>query len=95
MKQADGGYAPNYNVQISTDMAYGMIVDVAVAQAGNDSHQLLPAVARIEQRLQEKPQAMVADGDYTNRKNIEGMAERQVEFVGSLRREAEEDQGRG
>jgi transposase len=94
MKQADGGYAPNYNVQISTDMAYGMIVDVAVAQAGNDSHQLLPAVARIEQRLQEKPQAMVADGDYTNRKNIEGMAERQVEFVGSLRREAEEDQGR-
>jgi len=94
MKQADGGYAPSYNVQITSDMAYGMILDVAISQEGNDSHQLLPAVERIEQRLQEKPKAIVADGDYTNRKNVELMAEKQVEFVGSLRREAEEGGGR-
>ena len=93
MKQPDGGYAPSYNVQISTDMAYGMIVDVAITQDGNDSHQLWPAVERMEQRLGEKPKQMVADGDYTNRQNIEGMAEQKIEFIGSLKKEKAEEAG--
>ena len=83
MKQADGGCAPNYNAQICTDEAHGIIVDVEVTQAGNDFQQLLPALDRVEQRLQ-TPQQMVGDGGYTSRDNVEKMAAREVDFVGSL-----------
>ena len=33
MKQADGGFAASYNVQISTDATHGMIVGVDVSQS--------------------------------------------------------------
>jgi transposase len=85
MKQSDGGLALSYNAQISTDAAHGLIVGVAVTQAAEDSAQLLPAVDRIEGRLKKKPQQMVADGGYTTRDNIEKMAEREIDFLGSMR----------
>ena len=34
MKQAEGGSAPSYNVQVSTDAAHGLIVDIEATQAG-------------------------------------------------------------
>jgi transposase len=83
MKQSDGGLALSYNVQISTDAARGLIVGVAVTQEANDSAQLLPAVDRVEERLEKMPQQMVADGGYTTRENIERMAERDIDFLGS------------
>ena len=87
MKQSDGGLALSYNAQISTDAAQGLIVGVAVTQEANDSAQLLPAVERVEQRLKKKPQQMVADGGYTTRDNIEKMAGREIDFLGSMGRE--------
>jgi transposase len=36
MKQAGGGYAPAYNVQISTDAAQGIIVGVGLSQSAGD-----------------------------------------------------------
>jgi hypothetical protein len=97
MRQADGGVAPNYNVQISADAAQSLIVDVKVTQAPNDSEQLAPAVGRIAPRLGHKPRQMLADGDYTNRRSIEAMAALEVDCVGSLRKGgAEKDNtGRG
>jgi transposase len=87
MKQSDGGLALSYNAQISTDAAQGLIVGVAVTQEANDSAQLIPAVERVEQRLKKKPQQVVADGGYTTRDNIEKMAGREIDFLGSLGRE--------
>ncbi len=87
MHQPDGGFALSYNAQISTDAAQGLIVGVAVTQAAKDSAQLLPAVDRIEQRLKKKPQQMVADAGYTTRDNIEKMAKREIDFLGSMGRE--------
>lgn len=87
MKQPDGGLALSYNAQISTDAAQGLIVGVAVTQEANDSAQLLPAVDRIEARLQKKPRQMVADGGYTTRDTIEKMAGREIDFLGSMGRE--------
>ena len=87
MKQSDGGLALSYNAQISTDAAQGLIVGVAVTQEANDSAQLLPAVDRIAARLQKKPQQMVADGGYTTRDNIEKLAGREIDFLGSMGRE--------
>ncbi len=85
MKQSDGGLALSYNAQISTDATHGLIVGVAVTQEANDSAQLLPAVDRVEQRLKKKPQQMVADGGYTTRDNIEKLAGRKIDFLGSMR----------
>ena len=84
MKQAGGGFAPSYNAQISTDARHGLIVDAEVTQAGNDYHQLLPAAERIERRWGRKPVRMVADAGYTSGENIEGMSEKEIDFVGSL-----------
>src|ERR1019366_3743158 len=86
MRQADGGVAPNYNVQIAADAAQSLIVDVKVTQAPNDSEQLAPAVGRIAARLGRKPRQMLADGDFTNRRSIEAMVQLEVDYVGSLRK---------
>src|SRR4030095_10238476 len=61
MKQSDEGFALSYNAQISADSAHGLIVGVAVTDAANDTAQLLPAVDRLEQGLNKRPQQMVAD----------------------------------
>jgi transposase len=87
MHQPDGGLALSYNAQISTDAAQGLIVGVAVTQEPNDSGQLLPAVDRVEQRLEKKPQQLVADSGYTTRENIEKMAGREIDFLGTMRQE--------
>jgi transposase len=87
MRQPDGGRALGYNAQISADAAHGLIVGVAVTQAVSDWGQLLPAVERIEERLQQKPRQMIADAGYTTRAAIEEMAERQVEFLGRMPRQ--------
>jgi transposase len=87
MHQSDGGLALSYNAQISADAAQGLIVGVAVTQEANDTGQLLAAVERIAERLQRKPEQMVADGGYTTRENIEKMARQEIDFLGSLGRE--------
>jgi len=87
MHQPDGGLALSYNEQISTDAAQGLIVGVAVTQEPNDSGQLLAAVDRLEQRLEKKPQQLVADSGYTTRENIEKMAGREIDFLGTMRYE--------
>ena len=86
MKQAGGGFAPSYNAQISTDARHGFIVDAEITQAGKDYRQLLPAAERIEQRTK-KPERMVADAGYTSGENIQSMAEKEIDFVGSMGRE--------
>jgi transposase len=85
MKQSDEGFALSYNAQISADAAHGLIVGVAVTQAANDTGQLLPAVDQVEQRLNKRPQQMVADRGYTTRENIEKMATREIDFLGAMR----------
>ena len=82
MKQAEGGSAPSYNVQISTDAAHGLIVDIDATQAGSDYQQLTPAVERIEQSMQSAPEQMVVDGGYISSNNIAEMAKRGIDLVG-------------
>jgi transposase len=84
MKQSDGGYAPSYNVQLSTEASHRIIVGTAVSQSPSDTHQLIGAVAQIEQNLGAKPAQMVVDGGFTTRQNILGMAAQGVDLIGSL-----------
>lgn len=82
MKQAGGGFAPSYNVQLNTDAANGLIVAVDVTQAGNDYEQLTPGVERVEENLGQAPKQAVTDGGYVSRDNIVEMALRGIEFIG-------------
>jgi transposase len=81
MKQADGGSAPSYNVQISTDAAHSVIVGIDVTQSGADYGQLIPAINRLEEQGR-RPKQLVVDGGYISSENIVAMAERGVDLVG-------------
>lgn len=95
MKQNEGGFAPSYNVQISSDTGQGMIVDVAVTQDGNDFQQLTPAVDRVERRLGKAPGQVLVDSGYISRENVERMAQREVDLIGSLPEDAAKQGERG
>jgi len=85
MKQADGGFAPSYNVQISTDAAHGIIVGVDVTQAGNDCDQLVGAVERVKANTGRTPEQVLVDGGYTMKNsNIEAMAEQGINLNGPV-----------
>lgn len=84
MKQAGGGYAPAYNVQISTDAAQGIIVGVGVSQSAGDWGQLDAAMDRIQEKLGRLPKQVVVDGGFTSREAILDMDHRGVDFIGAL-----------
>ena len=82
MKQADGGFAPSYNVQINTDAQNAVIVAVGVVQAGNDFEQLEPGMDRVKHNLGKTPDQAVTDGGFVSRDNIVAMKERGIELIG-------------
>ncbi len=84
MKQSDGGYAPSYNVQVSTDAAADIIVGVGVSQRSDDTQELMPAIERIKETLGKTPEQVVADGGYTNWENIVALDASGIDFIGSL-----------
>jgi len=84
MHESEGGIAPNYNAQISTDDHQGVILAYGMSQAREDSHELQPALDRIQQNTGRLPNQTLVDGGYTTRQNILDTAERPTELVGSL-----------
>jgi transposase len=82
MKQADGGFGPSYNVQLSTDAANALIVGVEVVQAGNDFEQLESGIERVKQNLGKTPKEVVSDGGFVSGDNIVAMKKRGIEFIG-------------
>jgi transposase len=84
MKQSDGGYAPSYNVQLSTEASHRIVVGAEVSQSGSDFVHLVGAVAQVEQNLGQKPAQVVVDGGFTSRENIVALAEQGVDMIGSL-----------
>ena len=93
MKQGDGGYAPSYNAQISTDAAHGIIVGTGVSQAASDYGELVGAVDRVEQSTGRKPQQVVTDGGFTSRENVVAMDDKGVDLIGSLDEHNEQSAG--
>jgi len=84
MKQSDGGFAPSYNVQITTDGKEKVIVGVGVSQSGSDYGELVPAIDRAEANVGQEPGQVVVDGGFTSRENILAMSERQIDLIGSM-----------
>lgn len=71
MQFSDGGYRPGYNVQFTTDTGSGVIVGVAVTNAGNDQEQLPPMLKQLEKRYGRKPERALVDGGFASREAIE------------------------
>jgi len=84
MKQSDGGYAPSYNAQISTDAKEKVIVGVGVSQCGSDYEELVPAEEKLEETMGSAPEQMVTDGGFVSRENILAMKGRGIDFIGPM-----------
>lgn len=89
MKYPDGGYAPSYNVQITTDHAQGIIVAAGISQAAGDSKELLAAVARVKENTGKLPAQVVADGGYTSGSNIKQLAKQKIDFIAPVAEDRE------
>ena len=87
MRTVSTGSAPCYNVQVTTDSANGLIVDIEATNAENDARQLAPAMERVREAAGQQPQQVVADGDYTHHENVNAMAEQGIDFYGSWKKE--------
>ena len=91
MRQGDGGFAPSYNAQISTDSTAGVIVGYDASQAKEDSHELQSALERIAANTGRTPAQILVDGGYTTRQNIVEAAEGPTELIGSLGEDRSQD----
>lgn len=81
MKQADGGYAPSYNVQLSTEQSHDIVVGVGLSQAAADYQELDQAVQRVEENLGAKPQQVVVDGGYLSGTNLKRMQALKIDLI--------------
>jgi len=80
MPNKEGGYAPNYTPTLTTDGAYGIIVDCEVIGEVNEACQALPSVDRIEETFGQLPERFLTDGGNNNGLVQHGMEERGIEF---------------
>jgi transposase len=85
MKMPDGGFRPAYNVQFATDGAHGVIVGVAVTNAGTDAGQAAPVVEQIEQRTGHDPQDYLIDGGFAARDDITTLEQRGITVYAPVR----------
>jgi hypothetical protein len=93
MKQSDGGYAPSYNAQISTDAKEKVIVGVEVSQCGSDYEELVPAEEKVEETMGRAPEQMVTDGGFVSRENIMALKQKGIDFIGPMGDGAEQSAG--
>jgi len=93
MKQSDGGYAPSYNVQLTTDAKEKMIVGATVSQRGSDYEELVPAMEKVEENMGRGPEQAVVDGGFISRENILVMNEKKIDLIGPIGDGAEQSAG--
>ena len=74
-----GGFAPNYTPMATVDGAKGFLVDVDVLSDGDETRAVLPAVARIEETFEQKPEQLLADSGFGNGENLAGLDRAEVQ----------------
>jgi hypothetical protein len=93
MKQPDGGWAPSYNVQVSTEAQSRMIVGIAVTEAANDTQQLLPALEKVKENCGALPERIVADNGYATRANVEQTSALEVDLIAPWKEDESREAG--
>ena len=89
MKTGQGGYAPCYNVQVVTDAANKIVLDVEATQQASDQQQLEPALERMAALGAGAPQVIV-DGGYVNANSIAQATQKGVELIGPAQNREQE-----
>lgn len=93
MKQPDGGWAPSYNVQVTTEARSRMIVGIGISTAANDTQELMPALEKVKENCGELPQRIIADNGYATRSNVEQTTAQDVEFIAPWKDDASRQAG--
>lgn len=93
MKQSDGGYAPSYNVQITTDEKEKVIVGARVSQCASDYGELVAAMEIVEENMGRNADQTVVDGGFMSRENILAMEGKKIDLVGPIGEGAEQSVG--
>lgn len=81
MKHPDNGWAPSYNVQVSTEAQSRIIVAIEATASQNDTNELMPAMERVEQNCGAAPKTVIADNGYATRSNVEETAKKDIDLV--------------
>src|ERR1017187_2817699 len=71
MKLAEGGFAPAYNAQVTSDGGEGgLIINLQMTQSGSDFQQLQPALEEVRENFGKMPAQTLVDGGYLSRSDI-------------------------
>jgi transposase len=92
MKMADGGTRPAYNVQLATSVKGGVIVGVEVSNSGGDSGQLGPMLEQLQERYEQKPEAMLVDGSFATHRDIETAHADGIEVYGPIKNQKKQEE---
>lgn len=79
MGKSGTGYSYAYNVQISVDSEYQIIVGQHVSQRANDYNEVAPALAQIKYQCGQLPEIMSMDNGYYSGENLATLEENKVE----------------
>jgi transposase len=71
MKMADAGFRPAFNVQFATATDSQVITGVEVTNSGSDQGQMAPMVEQHETRYGETPDAILVDGGFVKKEDID------------------------
>jgi transposase len=71
MKMGDSGFRPAYNVQMATDAASGIILNMDVLNEGSDAGQMKPMMDAIKEDLGQAPNSLLTDGGFSTIDDIE------------------------
>ena len=80
-------------MQITTENKSKMVVSLEVVNATNDTHELVPALDRLQEQYGRQPEQIVADGGYATRENVEAAEGRNVHLVTSWKDDASREAG--
>src|ERR1017187_4288949 len=82
MKLAEGGFAPAYNAQVTSDGGEGgLIINLQMTQSGSDFQQLQPALEEVRENFGKMPSQTLVDGGYPSRHDIEAL-EGRTDLIG-------------
>lgn len=86
MKQADGGFGVNYNLQVVTDTGSQIIVGVRVTNQGADQGLALPLEREVEARTGQQPERYLMDGGYVDLEDITALEAQGIRLRRTRRR---------
>jgi hypothetical protein len=93
MKHPDGGWAPSYNVQVTSEAQSRMVVGIGLTTAANDTQELMPALENVKQNCGALPQRVIADNGYATRSNVEETTKQNIELIAPWKDDASRQAG--